>query len=148
MLVCATFAAAAVTSAAELFMEGEMLSGVMTIFILAALMIPIFRILFHTYHRICAHRIAGALLPLSEESLTFDQLQTVLSSEKALQQMKSLIGKGYLQNLRIDSDGRTVGLYIPEGSYVQWICPNCGAKNRERRGGVLRCKYCDQPLTK
>lgn len=49
--------------------------------------------------------------------------------------LQSLIGKGYLQNLRIDSENRTVGLYIPEGALVQWVCASCGAKNRARRGG-------------
>ena len=28
------------------------------------------------------------------------------------------------------------------------VCPGCGAKNRARKGGALRCKYCDQPMTK
>ena len=60
---------------------------------------------------------------------------------------KALIGKGYLQNLQIDLEERTVGLYVPEDAYAQWVCPNCGAKNRARKGGALRCKYCDQPMT-
>ena len=97
------------------------------------------------YRRACAHRIAGVLLPLTEESLTFERLGTVLSSGNALEQLQSLIGKGYLQNLRIDLENRTVGLYIPEGALVQWVCASCGAKNRARRGGPMRCKYCDQP---
>ena len=126
----------------------RILDGVMGILIFAALATPVFRILRRAYRRACAHRIAGALLPLTEESLTFDRLGTVLSSGKALEQIQSLIGKGYLQNLRIDSENRTVGLYMPEGALVQWVCPNCGAKNRERRGGALRCKYCDQPFEK
>ena len=148
MLLCATFAAAAAASAAELFWEGEALSGVITIFLFAAIMTPIYRIFRHAYRKACARRIAEALIPLSEESLTFDQLQTVLSSGKALQQMKSLVGKVDLQNLQIDSAKRTVALYVPEGAYVQWICPGCGAKNRDRKEGVLRCKYCDQPFTR
>ena len=117
----------------------------MGILIFAALATPIFRILRRAYRRVCAHRIAGALLPLTEESLTFDRLGTVLSSGKALEQLQSLIGKGYLQNLRIDSENRTVGLYIPEGTLVQWVCTSCGAKNLARRGGPMRCRYCDQP---
>lgn len=108
-------------------------------------MIPVSRILQNAYRRICAHRIAEALLPLTEESLTFDRLETVLSSGKALEQIQSLIGKGYLQNLRIDSENRTVGLYMPEGALVQWVCASCGAKNLARRGGPMRCIYCDQP---
>lgn len=145
LLICGTFASAALISAAELFTEGEMLSGVMTLFMLAALMTPIVRIFLNIYRKACARRIAGALLPLTEESLTFDGLETVLSSGKALEQIQSLIGKGYLQNLRIDSENRTVGLYMPEGSLVQWVCPGCGAKNLARRGGPMRCRYCDQP---
>ena len=145
LLICGTFASAALISAAELFTEGEMLSGVMTLFMLAALMTPIVRIFLNIYRKACARRIAGALLPLTEESLTFDGLETVLSSGKALKQIQSLIGKGYLQNLRIDSENRTVGLYMPEGALVQWVCPGCGAKNLARRGGPMRCRYCDQP---
>ena len=147
-LVCAIFAAATASATVKMFSQGKTLSGVMGILIFAALMIPVFRILRNAYRRICAHRIAEALLPLTDESLTFDQLQTVLSSGKALPRLKALIGKGYLQNLQIDSEARTVALYVPEGALVQWICPSCGAKNRERRGGVLRCKYCDQPFTR
>ena len=113
--------------------------------VFAALATPIFRILRRAYRRACARRIAGVLLPLTEESLTFERLGTVLSSGNALEQLQSLIGKGYLQNLRIDSENRTVGLYIPEGALVQWVCASCGAKNRARRGGPMRCKYCDQP---
>ena len=147
-LVCAIFAAATASSTVKMFSQGKTLAGVMGILIFAALMIPVSRILQNAYRRICAHRIAGTLLPLTEESLTFDRLRTVLSSGKAIEQIQSLIGKGYLQNLRIDSENRTVGLYMPEGALVQWVCPNCGAKNRERRGGALRCKYCDQPFEK
>ena len=59
-----------------------------------------------------------------------------------------LIGKGYLQNLQIDLQQRTVALYTPEASFVEWLCPGCGAKNRARRGGALRCQYCSQPFSK
>ena len=144
-LVCAIFAAATASSTVKMFSQGKTLAGVMGILIFAALATPIFRILRRAYRRACAHRIAGVLLPLTEESLTFERLGTVLSSGNALEQLQSLIGKGYLQNLRIDSENRTVGLYIPEGALVQWVCASCGAKNRARRGGPMRCKYCDQP---
>ena len=144
-LVCAIFAAATVSSTVKMFSQGKTLAGVMGILIFAALAAPIFRILRRAYRRACAHRIAGALLPLTEESLTFDRLETVLASGRALEQLQSLIGKGYLQNLRIDSENRTVGLYMPEGALVQWVCTSCGAKNLARRGGPMRCRYCDQP---
>ena len=144
-LVCAIFAAATASSTVKMFSQGKTLAGVMGILIFAALATPVFRILRRAYRRACAHRIAGALLPLTEESLTFDRLETVLSSGKALEQLQSLIGKGYLQNLRIDSENRTVGLYMPEGALVQWVCPGCGAKNLVRRGAPMRCRYCDQP---
>ena len=121
-LVCAIFAAATVSSTLKMFSQGKTLAGVMGILIFAALATPVFRILRRAYRRACAHRIAGALLPLTEESLTFDRLETVLSSGRALEQLQSLIGKGYLQNLRIDLENRTVGLYIPEGALVQWVC--------------------------
>ena len=144
-LVCAIFTAATASSTVTMFSQGKTLAGVMGILIFAALATPVFRILRRAYRRACAHRIAGALLPLTEENLTFDRLETVLSSGKALEQIQSLIGKGYLQNLRIDSENRTVGLYMPEGSLVQWVCASCGAKNLARRGGPMRCRYCDQP---
>lgn len=134
VLVCAIFAAATVSATIKMFSQGKTLSGVMGIFLFAALITPVFRILRHAYRRACAHRIAGALLPLTEESLTFDQLGTVLSSSKALEQLRSLIGTGYLQNLQINAVTRTVALYTPEGTFVQWICPGCGAKNSGRRG--------------
>ena len=137
-LVCAIFAAATASSTVKMFSEGKTLSGVMGILLFAALLVPIVRILRHAWRRACAHRIAGALLPLTEESLPFDRLGTVLSSGKALEQLQSLIGKGYLQNLRIDTENRTVGLYMPEGALVQWVCPGCGAKNRVRRGSPMR----------
>ena len=143
--VCAIFAAATASSTVKMFSQGKTLAGVMGILIFAALATPVFRILRRAYRRACAHRIAGALLPLTEESLTFDRLETVLSSGKALEQIQSLIGKGYLQNLRIDSENRTVGLYMPEGALVQWVCASCGAKNLARRDSPLRCRYCDQP---
>ena len=144
-LVCAIFAAATVSSTVKMFSQGKTLAGVMGILIFAALATPVFRILRRAYRRACAHRIAGALLPLTEESLSFDRLGTVLSTGRALEQLQSLIGKGYLQNLRIDTENRTVGLYMPEGALVQWVCASCGAKNLARRGGPMRCRYCDQP---
>ena len=70
VLVCAIFAAAAVSATITMFSQGKTLSGVMGIFLFAALITPVFRILRHAYRRACAHRIAGALLPLTEESLT------------------------------------------------------------------------------
>ena len=148
VLVCGIFAAATVSATWTMFSQGETLSGVMGILLFVALLVPVVRILRHTYRRVCAHRIAEALLPLAEESLTFDQLQSALSSDKALQQLKTLVGKGYLHNLQIDSEARTVALYTPKGSLVQWICPGCGAKNHGRSGGVLHCQYCNQPFTR
>ena len=144
-LVCAIFAAATASATVTMFSQGKTLSGVMGMLIFAALATPVFRILRHAYRRACAYRIAGALRPLTEENLTFDRLGTVLSSDKALEQLQSLIGNGYLQNLRIDSENRTVGLYMPEGALVQWVCASCGAKNLARRDSPLRCRYCDQP---
>ena len=132
-------------STVELFLRGETGSGVISCFLFAAVMTPVYRIFRHAYRKLSARRIAEALIPLSEESLTFDQLQTVLSSEKAIQQIKTLIGKGYLQNLQIDLEERTVGLYVPEDAYAQWVCSGCGAKNLARRGAPMRCRYCDQP---
>ena len=147
-LVCAFFGVAVAYSTVDLFLRGEMGSGVISCFLFAAVMTPVYRTFRHTYRKLSARRIAETLIPLSEESLTFDQLQTVLSSEKAIQQIKTLIGKGYLQNLQIDLAERTVALYVPEDSFVRWVCPGCGAKNRARKGGALRCKYCDQPFAK
>ena len=147
-LVCAFFGVAVAYSTVDLFLRGEMGSGVISCFLFAAVMTPVYRTFRHAYRKLSARRIAEALIPLSEESLTFDQLQTVLSSEKAIQQIKTLIGKGYLQNLQIDLAERTVALYVPEDSFVRWVCPGCGAKNRARKGGALRCKYCDQPFAK
>ena len=144
-LVCAIFAAATESSTVKMFSQGKTLAGVMGILIFAALATPVFRILRCAYRRACAQRIAGVLLPLTEESLTFDRLGTVLSSSNALEQLQSLIGKGYLQNLRIDSENRTVGLYMPEDALVQWVCASCGAKNLARKGGPMRCRYCGQP---
>ena len=145
VLVCGIFAAATVSATWTMFSEGKTLSGVMGILLFAALLVPIVRILRHAYCRACAHRMAEALLPMEEERLTFEQLQSALSSDKALGQLKALIGKGYLQNLQIDSTARTVALYVPEGSFTQWVCPGCGAKNRVCRGSPMRCRYCDQP---
>ena len=106
VLVCAIFAAAAVSATITMFSQGKTLSGVMGIFLFAAFITPVFRILRHAYRRACARRIAGALLPLTEESLTFDQLGAVLASSKALEQLRSLIGTGYLQNLQINAAAR------------------------------------------
>ena len=92
-LICAIFAAATASSTVKMFSQGKALAGVMGILIFAALATPVFRILRRAYRRACAHRIAGALLPLTAESLTFDRLETVLSSGKALEQLQSLIGK-------------------------------------------------------
>ena len=108
-LVCAFFGVAVAYSTVELFLRGETGSGVISCFLFAAVMTPVYRIFRHAYRKLSARRIAEALIPLSEESLTFDQLQTVLSSEKDIQQIKTLIGKGYLQNLQIDLEERTVG---------------------------------------
>lgn len=148
VLLCSLFGAAVTYSAVELFMKGETLAGVMSCFIFAATMTPVYRIFRHAYRRISARRISEALIPLTDESLSFDQLQTVLASPKALHHIKALMGKGYLQNLKIDSRERMVALYVPEGAFIQWFCPGCGAKNSCRKGGVLRCKYCDQPFIK
>ena len=84
-LVCAIFAAATASSTVKMFSQGKTLAGVMGILIFAALATPIFRILRRAYRRACAHRIAGVLLPLTEESLTFERLGTVLSSDNALE---------------------------------------------------------------
>ena len=96
VLVCAIFAAATASSTVKMFSQGKTLSGVMGILIFAALLVPIVRILRHAWRRACAHRMAEALLPMEEERLTFEQLQGALSSDKALGQLKALIGKGYL----------------------------------------------------
>ena len=113
-LVCAFFGVAVAYSTVELFLRGETGSGVMCLPVCRG-HDAVYRIFRHAYRKLSARRIAEALIPLSEESLTFDQLQTVLSSEKAIQQIKTLIGKGYLQNLQIDLEERTVGAVRPGG---------------------------------
>lgn len=120
----------------------------MAVLLLAALFTPVVRTFAHYRRSASARRIAGTLLATPEESLTFDQLKTTLSSAKAPQKLRTLISGGYLQNLQINADERTVKLYTPEYEYVQWVCSGCGAKNRERKGGAMRCKYCDQPRAK
>ncbi len=146
--VCMIFALGAGASIFDLLKEEKRLSAVMGVLLMAALLIPVVRIFAHEWRRLRARRIAEALLPITEESLTFDQLKAALSSDKALESVRSLIGKGYLQNLQIDLQQRTVALYTPEASFVEWLCPGCGAKNRARRGGALRCQYCSQPFSK
>lgn len=121
VLVCAIFAAATVSATITMFSQGKTLSGVMGIFLFAALITPVFRILRHAYRRACAHRIAGALLPLTEESLTFDQLGTVLSSSRALEQLRSLIGTGYLQNLQINGRGDAHGCAVHAGGHIRAV---------------------------
>ena len=129
-------------------LPGAALRVVMAVLLLAALFTPVVRTFAHYRRSASARRIAGTLLATPEESLTFDQLQTTLSSAKAPQKLRALVSGGYLQNLQINADERTVKLYTPEYEYVQWVCSGCGAKNRERKGGAMRCKYCDQPRTK
>ena len=148
LLLCAIFAGATAPATVKMFSQGKTLSGVFGILMLAALITPIYRILRHAYYRTCARRIAEALLPLTDESLSFDQLSSALPVKNALQTLKTLVGKGYLQNLQIDRETRSVALYVPEGSFVQWVCPNCGAKNRMRKSSSMRCRYCDQPFAR
>ena len=62
--------------------------------------------------------------------------------------LRALVCGGYLHFLLIIAVVRSVMLYTPEYEYVQWVCSGCGAKNRERKGGAMRCKYCDQPRAK
>ncbi len=145
LLLCTIFAGATAPATVKMFSQGKTLSGVFGIIMFAAFVTPIYRILRHAYRRICARRISEALLPLTDESLSFNQLQTVLPVKNALQTLKALIGQGYLQNLQIDGDTRSVRLYVPEGAFMQWLCPSCGAKNRSRKIGPIRCRYCDQP---
>ena len=99
-LVCAIFAAATASSTVKMFSQGKTLAGVMGILIFAALMIPVSRTLQNAYRRICAHRIAGALLPLTEESLTFDRLGTVLSTGRPLNR-SNRSSEPYFESLRI-----------------------------------------------
>ena len=132
-------------------MEYSLLAGgkrLRAVLLLAALFTPVVRTFAHYRRSASARRIAGTLLATPEESLTFDQLQITLSSAKAPQKLRALVSGGYLQNLQINADERTVKLYTPEYEYVQWVCSGCGAKNRERKGGAMRCKYCDQPRAK
>lgn len=146
--VCTIFGLGAASAGIDLFREGKTLSGVMAVLLLAALFTPVVRTFAHYRRSASARRIAGTLLATPEESLTFDQLQTTLSSAKAPQKLRALVSGGYLQNLQINADERTVKLYTPEYEYVQWVCSGCGAKDRERKGGAMRCKYCDQPRAK
>ena len=134
--VCTIFGLGAASAGIDLFREGKTLSGVMAVLLLAALFTPVVRTFAHYRRSASARRIAGTLLATPEESLTFDQLQTTLSSVKAPQKLRALVSGGYLK------------LYTPEYEYVQWVCSGCGAKNRERKGGAMRCKYCDQPRAK
>lgn len=150
VLVCAIFAAATVSATITMFSQGKTLSGVMGIFLFAALITPVFRILRHAYRRACAHRIAGALLPLTEESLTFDQLGTVLSSSRALEQLRSLIGTGYLQNLQINAATRT-GLRCTRRRAHSCSGSAPAAARRTAADAAARharCTYCGQPYAK
>lgn len=99
-LVCAFFGVAVAYSTVELFLRGETGSGVISCFLFAAVMTPVYRIFRHAYRKLSARRIAEALIPLSEESLTFDQLQTVLSSEKPFNKSKRSSAKATCKTCR------------------------------------------------
>ena len=85
MAVCTIFGLGAASAGIDLFREGKTLSGVMAVLLLAALFTPVVRTFAHYRRSASARRIAGTLLATPEESLTFDQLQTTLSSAKAPQ---------------------------------------------------------------
>ena len=99
--VCTIFGLGAASAGIDLFREGKTLSGVMAVLLLAALFTPVVRTFAHYRRSASARRIAGTLLATPEESLTFDQLQTTLSSAKAPQKLRALVSGGYLQNLQM-----------------------------------------------
>ena len=134
-LVCAFFGVAVAYSTVELFLRGETGSGVISCFLFAAVMTPVYRIFRHAYRKLSARRIAEALIPLSEESLTFNQLQTVLSSEKAIQQIKTLIGNLFeLRREESRSKGRRAALQIlrpADDKMTARLKPPCRPKERK-----------------
>ena len=105
-LVCAFFGVAVAYSTVELFLRGETGSGVISCFLFAAVMTPVYRTFRHAYRKLSARRIAEALIPLSEESLTFNQLQTVLSSCAILQKSHSTNQNAHRKRIPAESEDR------------------------------------------
>lgn len=130
---------------------GEELSGIIAGLVLMGLFLwPILRTVrkFICYRR--TQKIAGWLSYYEEAEVSFQKLETELGRHVTAQ-IKYLIRRGYLQNLKIDMEKKCIEIMAPnkqveEQIYEDRICPYCGANNRTVKGRVSTCEFCGQKI--
>ncbi len=131
----------------DLLSEGNISNLLVMFIIMTAFTVPLIRNILHRYYSFTAKLIAGKLLPIRKDRLSFDSLSKMLSLNKPVQKLSTLIEKGYLQKIYIDNETRLIYLGKPIGRPVSWVCSSCGAKNSGRTDEQPRCTYCGQPYT-
>ena len=134
----------------DVFSEGKTLAGVMAVFCMLAALVrrrSCASFAAHTGRAPAPAASRGRCSPLPEESLTFDQLQTVAFLRQSASNSSRCAHRQRIPAESEDRLGKSHGedCICPRARLVQWVCASCGAKNRARRGGPMRCKYCHQP---
>ena len=150
-IFCVLCVAASVQVVKKDICTGEELSGIIAGLVLMGLFLwPILRTVrkFICYRR--TQKIAGWLSYYEEEEVSFQKLETELGRNVPAQ-IKYLVRKGYLQNLKIDMEKQCIEIMAPnkqveEQIYQDRICPYCGAKNRTVKGRVATCEFCGQKI--
>lgn len=149
--ICTFIAAVTVSTTADFVMQKEWDTVGASVLILALLLFSVYRNMRHIMFCREAQQIARHLICRTEECVSIEQLNADIAKPRLAKKISDLIDRGYLQNVRVDAQKRSIVLTAPNqrvvnDEIVAMECPNCGAQNQVTRGRVGRCFYCEQPL--
>lgn len=149
--LCLFFAVIAFTTMLDFIQQKNWGTVCADLAMIAALLIPAYRNIRHIVRSNDARQIARHLAQRTEERVSLESFMRDAGKPCLAKHLGRLIEGGFLQNIRIDAQTRTIVLTAPnqrliDNDIMEMECPSCGAKNQVTRGRVGRCAYCEQTL--
>ena len=151
ILILGLVGGVALYSCIEFFLKSEVGTAFAGLFIAAALLYPVVRIVRRMILCTQAKTIARQLEMITEERVSFSKLQGMIPMKGLIKTLQKLIKGGYVENIHIDWAANGLVLSAPhkqveKNRYTELECLSCGAKNTVLRGRIGRCEFCNQPL--
>lgn len=98
--------------------------------------------------RFTADNISSRLALVADREVSFEKLEKMMPSNNLIKDIKQLLKKGYLQNLKVDDEKKVVYL-LAENTNLKKIsvkCPFCGKISEAVEGQSAVCPSCGQVI--
>lgn len=98
-----------------------------------------------------AEEVEIRLLSIMDNEISFERYSKLMGESDAVEELKTLLKKGYIQNVVVVYEKNTIDLLNVSSRMVNQqlqtvYCPECGAKNIVQPGRLNHCEFCGTEL--